>query len=111
MTYVSDSGVALPFSLVQKHTLRNGLNRVTDAAGIIDVASLPPGSYQVLMAGESGILNLGTLPIPSSGEVTLRVPDMKRTRDDQQKAEANSIPEDGRYERPHVCDAAEGGPS
>jgi hypothetical protein len=111
MTYVSDSGVALPFSLVQKHTLQNGLNRVTDAAGILDVASLPPGSYQVVMAGQSGILNLGMLPIPSSGEVTLRVPDMKRTRDDQQKAEANSIPEDVGHERPSVRGTTEGGPS
>ncbi len=104
MTYVSDSGVALPFSLVQKHTLQNGLSRMTDAAGILDVASLPPGSYQVLMAGQSGIVNLGMLPIPSSGEVTLRVPDMKRTRDDEQKAEANSIPVDTALERP-LCKA------
>ena len=109
ITYASDAGVVLPFNLMYQHTLQNGLNRVTDAEGILDVASLPPGSYQVLMAGESGILNLGMLPIPSSGEVTLRVPDMKRTRDEQQKAEANSGPVDGGHESAHVRGTNEDG--
>ena len=83
ITYASEAGVVLPFNLLYQHTLQNGLSRMTDPAGILDVASLPPGVYQVLMPDESGVLNLGMLPIPSSGQVTLRVPDMKRATDDQ----------------------------
>lgn len=96
ITYASDSGVVLPFSLIHHHTNQNGLSRFTDAEGFIDVVSLPPGVYQILMAGESGVQNLGTLPIPSSGQVTLRVPEKKRIHDDQPKAEMASGTGNGR---------------
>lgn len=101
ITYASDSGVVLPFFLIHHHTLQNGLSRVTDPEGIIDVASLPPGVYQVLMAGRSGVVNLGTLPIPSSGQVTLQVPEKKRMRDDNQKAEATRGSRDGGGKKLH----------
>lgn len=90
LIYVSDTGVALPPSLVFQHSIMNNLGTATDAEGVIHVGSLPPGVYRVLIGRESGLTTLGTLPIPSSGEVTLRVPDMKRIRDNQQKAEMTS---------------------
>ena len=90
LVYVSDTGVALPPSLVFQHSIMNNLGAATDAEGVIHVGSLPPGVYRVLIGRESGLTTLGTLPIPSSGEVTLRVPDMKRIRDNQQKAEMTS---------------------
>jgi len=85
LMYVSDSGVALPSNLVFQHAMQNGLSRATDAEGVIDIASLPPGVYQVSVRSRAGVSALGTLPIPSSGEVTFRVPAMKRLGDDQPK--------------------------
>jgi hypothetical protein len=83
LMYVSDAGVSVPHDLVFQNSIMNGLDTVTDAEGVIRVGSLPSGVYQVVIGLQSGLSTLGTLPIPSSGDVTLRIPAFKRTGEDQ----------------------------
>ena len=86
LIYVSDTGVALPPRLVFQHSIMNNLGVATDAEGVIHVGSLPPGVYQVFAGRQSGLSTLGTLPIPSSGEVTFRIPASKRLNEDLELA-------------------------
>lgn len=75
LTFVSPDGVGIPFDLVVRHAVLNGLGRHTDSEGLIDIACVPYGSYQVFLKSATGPVPLGTVPFPASGEVTLHTPD------------------------------------
>ncbi len=47
----------------------------TDEGGYLTTASLPVGLYRVwLLSGPSPPVEMGVLPVPASGEVTLHMP-------------------------------------
>ncbi len=77
-SYVTQRGVVIPTSLVFRHSYVNGLSRTTDAEGVIEISSVPPGVYEIYGGSGGEMRPLGVLPIPSSGEVTLRLGPEKR---------------------------------
>ena len=74
LTFVSSEGIVIPYDLVYLHAILNGFDRQTDAEGYFLIGCLRPGIYEILMRGATGEISLGTIPLPASGEVAIRVP-------------------------------------
>jgi hypothetical protein len=75
LTYRPADGVMLPFRLVEEKSLMSGVSPLTDADGRVAVVGLPPGMYEAWIRTSGGSTPLSWIPIPSSTEVVLYVPE------------------------------------
>ena len=75
LTFRTVDGVMLPFPLVEEKSLMSGVSPFTDADGRVAVVGLPAGMYEAWIRTASGSTPLSWIPIPSSTEVVLHVPE------------------------------------
>jgi hypothetical protein len=85
VAFVADTGVSISSFVFFQHTIMNGFENRSGADGSFPVANLPPGVYQVFTSHEGALLPLGSVPVPSSGVVTLRMATPKNHLEDSQK--------------------------
>ncbi len=66
----------LPVDLLGTDAILNSQRPVTDANGVVMCSALPPGVYRAWLVNPAGqTVEIGVVPFPSPGEVTVHVPE------------------------------------
>jgi len=75
LTFSSPEAGLIPSGALANDFATNGQTSRTDADGVLITGSLPSGLYRVWLLSPVAVpVDLGVLPVPASGEVTLHVP-------------------------------------